>query len=161
MMKNNKVLWIVAVVVVAALAWFAVKNNNSTNLGGSPSPSASPSPTAKPVTSVKKSGSAATSPVAYSELVKQYEGKRIQFDMNCQAIPNSLTFKTGTNIMLDNRSGDARVITVGGTKYNLAGYGYQVVTLSSATTPKELVLGCGSAINVGKILLQANILNNL
>ena len=60
--------------------------------------------------------------------------------------------------MLDNRSGDARTITLAGTKYQLSGYGYALVTLSSQSLPKEMLLSCGSAVNVGKILLQAQIL---
>lgn len=97
-----------------------------------------------------------SSPAQYSAAVKQYEGKRIQFDMYCQAIPTSLVFKNGTSVMLDNRSGDARTIKIGNTSYYLAGYGWKIVTLSVASSqlPATLWINCGSAVNVSKILLQ-------
>ncbi len=106
-------------------------------------------------TTVKKISTATASPKTYTDLVKTYADRRIQFDINCQAIPGNVTFKNGTTIMLDNRSGDARTITLAGVKYQLAGYGYAIVTLRSTVLPKEMLLSCGSAINVGRILLQA------
>ncbi len=90
----------------------------------------------------------------YDQLVKDFSGRRIQFDITCQAIPNNVTYKNGTQVMFDNRSGDARWISVGGAEYYLSGYGYKVLTLSSKTLPKNLYLNCGSAVNVGQILLQ-------
>jgi len=56
--------------------------------------------------------------------------------------------------MFDNRSGDARYIKVGDQVYQLAGYGYKILTLTSPVLPKTLLLDCGSAVNVGQILLQ-------
>ena len=101
-----------------------------------------------------KTGGSATQTQTYTNIVKQYEGKRIQFDIGCQANPKQVTFKTGTKVMFDNRSGDARVITVGGVQYNFSGYGYKILTLSSPTLPKTILLSCGAAVNVGTILLQ-------
>jgi len=90
----------------------------------------------------------------YTKLVKEYEGYRIQFDASCQAIPKNVTYKNGAKILLDNRSGDARYVTVGGISYYLAGYGYKVITLNSKELPKTLLINCGAAVNVGQILLQ-------
>lgn len=90
----------------------------------------------------------------YDQILKEYDGRQIQFDERCQAIPNNLTYKNGTQVMFDNRSGDARWISVGGAEYYLSGYGYKILTLSSKTLPKTLYLNCGSAVNVGQILLQ-------
>jgi len=101
-----------------------------------------------------KTGSTATQTQTYTALVKQYEGRRIQFDMGCQAIPGQATFKNGTKVMFDNRSGDARIITIGGIQYNFAGYGYKILTLTSKTLPSNILLSCGAAVNVGQILLQ-------
>jgi hypothetical protein len=100
-----------------------------------------------------KSGTAKQT-VIYTDLVKKYEGRRIQFDINCQAIPNNITYKNGTEVMFDNRSGDARIITVGGVQHQLAGYGYKILTLTSSSLPKNLLISCGAAVNVGQILLQ-------
>lgn len=118
------------------------------------------SPTSSPAAKSSKSG-VSSSPAAplgsYSDLVKEYEGKRIQFDERCQAIPKNPTYKNGTSIMLDNRSGDARTVKVGDRTYNLQGYGYWITTLSSPSLPKELLIDCGAAMNVGTILLQAQL----
>lgn len=118
------------------------------SLSNQPSSSVTPTPTKKSISGT------ATSTQTYTKLVKEYEGKRIQFDINCQAIPSNVTYKNGTKVMFDNRSGDARTITVGGTAYYFAGYGYKILTLSSSILPKNLLLSCGSAVNVGQILLQ-------
>lgn len=130
---------------------YVVTNEESTN----PSPSSNISLTAK--TPAKKSAVATVLPgtTAYSDLVKQYEGKRIQFDDRCQAIPLMPTYKNGTSIMLDNRSSSPRVIKIGSVSYSLVGYGYRVVTLNSPSLPQELSVSCGSSNNVSKILLQA------
>ncbi len=90
----------------------------------------------------------------YNQLLKDFIGRRVQFDARCQAIPSDLTYKNGTQVMFDNRSGDARWISVGGAEYYLSGYGYKILTLSSKSLPKDLYINCGSAVNVGQILLQ-------
>lgn len=90
----------------------------------------------------------------YTKLVAQYEGRRIQFDINCQAIPSNASYRSGTQIMFDNRSGDARYITIGGVSHYLAGYGYKILTLTSSELPKTVLISCGAAVNVGQILLQ-------
>ena len=120
-------------------------------------PTASPTPTPTPAKTVTKkapvSGTAQQTQ-AYSEVVKQYTGRHIQFGINCQAIPPQTTFKNGTVVLFDNRSGDARTIKIGDVSYSFPGYGYKILTLSNSTLPKTLNLHCGSAVNVGSILLQ-------
>ncbi|MDP3953868.1 MAG: hypothetical protein Q8Q06_00435 [bacterium] len=159
--KINKYVWIGIAAVVVLVLYFTLKNTGNDSAMESPSPS--PSATATPAksssgSSVKKSGDAATSPKTYTELLTEYEGRRIQFDINCQAVPNNLTFKNGTSIMLDNRSGDARTIFIGPSQYALPGYGYKIITLSSSEIPKDLLISCEGAVNVGRIFLQAKIL---
>lgn len=162
----NKIwLTVVLVVVVVGTWWvysnktnlsdYVYMNQNQTNY--------SPSPVAG--TATKPVGKKSTVPAfvpastkSYSEFVKEYEGRRIQFDERCQVIPQNPTYKNGTSILLDNRSASVRTVMVGGMKYDLVAYGYRVVTLSSPSLPKELSLSCGSAGNVGVILLQAQIL---
>jgi len=158
----NKIWWVVLVVIVIG-AWWAYSNkvpslSSLPGLGGlnqsSPTPVAGT--TAK---SVAKKSTATPAPSGnYTALVKEYEGRRIQFDERCQVTPQSPTYKNGTSVMLDNRSASARAIMVGGTKYDLIAYGYRIVTLSSPSLPKEMAVSCGSSGNVGKILLQAQIL---
>ena len=144
-------------VAIAVVMTFLFLRGGGYEGGG---PLSSVSPTATPAKAKYKAPGVTKYPTplpsvsGYSEAVKQYEGRRIQFDQYCQANPVSSTYKNGTTIMLDNRSGDPRIVQVDGKSYNLAGYGYKLVSLSSTTLPQTYTLNCGSAVNVGKILLQ-------
>ena len=127
-------------------------------VGDFTSSTATPTPSSiakAPAKSGVKSSPAPLKP--YGDLVKEYEGRRIQFDQRCQAVPNGVTYKNGTNIMLDNRSNSPVTVKIGNASYSLPGYGYQIVNLFSPSLPNEITVSCGSAGNVGKILLQAQL----
>src|SRR3989344_2573050 len=127
-------------------------------MGDSAYPTSSPSSSPAAKAPAKKGVAASPAPARpYGDLVKEYEGRRIQFDQRCQVVPNNATYKNGSSVMLDNRSSNPVTVKVGTTSYSLMGYGYQVINLSSTSLPKELAVSCGSAGNVGKILLQANL----
>lgn len=155
-MKKNWIT-VAAVIVVAIIAvwWF--------QQGGSgqyawPGASASPSVSAAPARSVvvkPKPVASATPAMSYSQLVQQYGTNRIQIDQNCQIQPESVVFKTGTSILLDNRTNQSKQITMDGKTYNLGSYGYQVVTLSG--TPHNIGITCNNLPNAGTIQLEANI----
>lgn len=131
MVKRKKMLWyIIGLVVVLAVAAIIFRGK----LGWG--------------------GASIVVPANYDEALKQYGSRRIQFDMYCQAQPASSTYKDGTYLMLDNRSGDARIVTVNKIQYRLAGYGWKIITLKSKTLPATWLLDCGSAISVGTILIQ-------
>ena len=157
---TGKYLWILVGLVVVAVVYFTGGKWSGQDVGvESVSSSPSPGPVKGLVTKpVAKKSVTPTSTKSYTEFVKEYEGRRIQFDERCQVTPQNPTYKNGTSILLDNRSASAKTVTVGGTKYDLIAYGYRVVTLSSSSLPKELAVSCGSSGNVGKILLQAQIL---
>ena len=156
-MKKQWLLLTVVVLVVVLGYWLMGKDGKwAGDMGYSPTPTTSPSPAPSKAPSGGRSSPAAPAK-SYTELVKEYEGRRIQFDQYCQAVPNNITYKSGTSIMIDNRSGDARNIKVGNDVHTLAGYGYRIVALSGTPLPKEVLLSCGSAVNVGKILLQAQL----
>ncbi len=157
-MKNTYLWVLVAVVVVGAFFFFGRQGQGpSINLEGSPTESPSSSP--RPASNIQATPQFQESQIqTYSEYVAQYEGRRIQFDESCQARPAEVTFKNGTSIMLDNRSAQARNITVGSVTYSLPGYGYRIITLSSGVLPVNLSISCGASPNIGTILLQAVIL---
>lgn len=120
-----------------------------------PTVSLTPTPTvSKPAAKKVTTSGTAQQTQVYSEVVQQYVGRHIQFDANCQAIPTQTTFKNGTVVLFDNRSGDARTIKIGDTVYSFPGYGFKILTLSSYSLPKTLILNCGSAVNVGSVLIQ-------
>ncbi len=153
---------IIVVAVIGGGVWLL--NNDSVNplsYMTSPTPTSTPTPSPAKVTginSVKKTAMPVpTSALSYTQLVEQYGTNRIQFDQDCNATPKSAVFKNGTRILLDNRSNQARTISVSGSNYSLVAYGYRVVTLSSPSVPMTLNINCNTKFNVGTIQLQANI----
>jgi len=152
-MSSQKVWWIVAGVLTLSVVWMLMSRTDYSGLFGSPTPSASASAT--PGVGGTKTPTPAQ--LTYMQAVERYANTRIQFDQYCQGKPSSMSLKTGTSIMLDNRSGDARTIAVDGVKYQLAGYGFRIITLTSKTLPHTVKIDCGSARNVAQVLLQASI----
>lgn len=91
----------------------------------------------------------------YTNLVAQFEGKRIQFDDNCQMTPASVTYKNGTKLMLDNRAGETRVMLIDNNQFVFPAYGYKIITLRSGNLPYTVVINkCDESVNVGQILIQ-------
>ena len=152
---GNKYLWY-GVAVLAVIILIAALRGGAPNLGleGTPTPSASVSASPTPTPAVRVTTSPIPSGLTYEQAIAQYEGRRFQFDQYCQANPRTMSVKNGTSVMLDNRSGDARTFAVGGVFYSIAGYGWRIVTPTSKTLPATLYLDCGSARNVGTLLLQ-------
>ena len=158
---KNTTLWVVIIVAVVIVGWWFMKGDNLyVPLKGTTSPTASPRTTYQPGAGGVLPGGTpvALNPQNYSELVNQYEGRRIQFDERCQMTPNDATFKNGIVVMFDNRSPQAKTIRVGNQTYSLPAYGYRFLTMSSQNLPLSLQVGCDNVPNVGKILLQASIL---
>jgi hypothetical protein len=93
-------------------------------------------------------------PQSYSDAIKSHEGRRFQFDVRCQVSITKIVVKNGQSVMLDNRSGDPRTIVVGSTQYQLTGYGWRIVTMSSKTLPATVVVDCGAAQNVAQIVIE-------
>lgn len=92
--------------------------------------------------------------LSYTKAVAKYINTRIQFDASCQGSPKAVVFKNNTNVMFDNRSGDARWFSLDGHAYHLNGYGFVVLTLNSTKLPHPIVVDCGSAKNVMQITLE-------
>jgi len=160
-MKKNWIwLVILAVVVIGFVRYLNSKQTNqSLNLlfeeSNTPIPATN---TPTPKTAIKTPTSVPGA-ANYTQLITEYEGKRLQFDDQCKMTPVSPSFKNGTKIMLDNRSKSPRTITLNDQKYSLMGYGYQLVILSSKTLPQTINIDCDSQVNTGQILLQALISN--
>jgi hypothetical protein len=158
---KNKTIWIVVVVLLAIAGFYWSKSGGSlSNLAlhsASPSVSATPSASSTVKPSGAKTTAAPVSAKTYTQLAAEYVNRSVQFDASCQATPSSFVLKNNTSILLDNRANVARKITVDGKAYNLAAYGYQVITLSSPSLPHTVNISCGSSVNVSTILLQANI----
>jgi hypothetical protein len=158
--NNSKIVWILlGLVVVAIIIALAVKGNKKEE---TPVPEASATagenlPQEEEETqttgSTATTGSVAGS-LSYTQAVEKYKDRRIQFDENCQAYPNTVTYKDNTGIMLDNRSSKARTIKLG-TNYSIKAYGWRVITLPDTyRTAKTFLVDCDASQNVATILVQ-------
>src|SRR3989344_1960704 len=163
-MKKTYVWVIVAIVVILVIVALS-SGRSETPVQQSTSPTTTPLATesTSPSISVSRAPAAPTpkpagtgSSKTYSQLVDEYAGRHIQFDMYCQAKPSNVTYKNGVSLLFDNRSGDPRTITIGGVQYSFPGYGYRIITLSrpASQLPATLSLACGASVNVGSVLLQ-------
>ncbi|MGH2638474.1 MAG: hypothetical protein ACRDF4_04230 [Rhabdochlamydiaceae bacterium] len=107
--------------------------------------------------SASATGSVAVSgaKISYTQALNLYVGKRMQFDQNCVAIPNDVTYKRGTTIMFDNRADSSRLIKLDGTPYRISAYDYILVTLTTSfPLPHTIAVDCGSGENTANIYLQ-------
>jgi len=143
-MEKNKNLWIGvgALILVILLFYFFNKN-----------PVLAPEVVDNQVLdTTQKTNTVLPKPtISYDQALAKYA--RIQFDKNCQAIPNKVTFRNNTTIMLDNRTAVPLTIKIGGTYY-LKAYGFKIVTLSSNKLPEYLLVDCNNSQNVATVLLQ-------
>ncbi len=93
--------------------------------------------------------------LSYSDALKIYKDKRIQFGSNCVPVPYYVVFKVGTKIMLDNRYNQTRPVYLDDYKYTLAPYGFKIVTLTTtAKLPHTMRVDCGTGKNNGSIFLE-------
>lgn len=91
--------------------------------------------------------------ISYTNALAKYTNARIQLNTICQASPNNMTFKNGTNIMIDNRAPVDRVVKVGSI-FNIKAYSFKIIKLSSATLPVTWLVDCDKSQNVATILIQ-------
>lgn len=157
-LKSKKsMIWVLVliVVIIVALSFIAQSNKKTgddvNNYGELSKVDVEGTEDTTPVTTPVAVSTTAS--LTYQQALAKYKTNRIQFDPTCQAIPNNMTFKNGTTVMLDNRSAVARTINING-PVALKAYGFRIVTLSSTTLPKTILVDCGTGQNVATILLQ-------
>ena len=93
--------------------------------------------------------------LAYSDAVRLYANRRLQFDSNCIVTPYYVVFKKGTTIMLDNRYEKPRTVSLDGVVYKLPAYGFKLVTLTSTKKlPYTMKIDCGNGKNNAQIFLE-------
>jgi hypothetical protein len=92
--------------------------------------------------------------LSYAQALITYANERIQFDETCQALPNTVTYKDNTAIMLDNRSPQPRTIKIG-VDFTVKAYGFKIIILPNVyLTSKTLYVDCDASQNVATILVQ-------
>ncbi len=92
--------------------------------------------------------------VPYAQAVNLFAGRRVQITTNCQLLPAYMVLKNGTNIMIDNRTGEATNIWIDGKEYRLGAFNYKIVYLLKQPLPYTVRIDCGSGKNNGQIILQ-------
>ena len=146
MENKNLAIWVAIILVFIGGLWYWYKSSGSLS-------------NSQPVESVEgtsagvNAGAKGTS-LSYKDALIKYADKRIQFDQACQAVPNNVTYKDNTGIMLDNRSPQARTIKIG-TNYTVKGYGFKIVFLPDVyLKAKTILVNCDKSKNVATILVQ-------
>jgi len=91
--------------------------------------------------------------MTYAEALVRYKEFRLQFDTECRAVPNNVTYKSGTEIMIDNRSAANRKFVLGST-FTVAPYDFKIVKVASNVLPYTYLVDCGDRQNVATILVQ-------
>ncbi len=152
-MKNKNVVIgiVIVVLVIIGAVWYMQSNKvGSLSVDENTAPTEQVS-TSTDTTNTQNSGTT----LSYTDAVKLYGDRRIQFDNACQTIPRgTITFKNGTKVMVDNRANVARTFVFGPQTFTVKAYGYTVITLQSATLPVTLGIDCGKSINVVNVLIQ-------
>jgi hypothetical protein len=163
-MNNNKSMWIWTVVVVVVLGliiWGVSRrgdevqeavNNNDVVATSTASSTDNNNGTQTGVT-----GSGST--LSFTQAVKLYASSRIQFTSpqpvnSCQAFPGKVTYKNGTNVMLDNRTAKTLSLRFDNNTHVLPAYSFKVVKVSSATLPHTYTVDCNTNQNVATIEVQ-------
>ena len=158
MIKSTIVLVVLAIIATGLWAYYGQVGTSEPAVNSPiviPIASTPKATTTTPTTKSNQSNTGKTQAIlSYSKAINLYANSRIQFDAECHANPASLHIKNGSNIMLDNRSGSITRLTVDGTKYSLAGFGFQIIGLSHKTLPYTAAVDCGSGRNTAQILLQ-------
>ena len=112
-------------------------------------PAVKPAPSRTPATKE----TAPAPKISYAEALVKYKDFRLQFDTECRAVPNNVTYKNGTEIMIDNRSGANRKFVLG-SAFTVAPYDFKIVKVVSNVLPYTYLADCGDKQNVATILVQ-------
>ncbi len=155
---------IVGVLVVAAIIILALVMTNKKKdtddmivppiTDTSTVPDTTTPPTTKPTTGIdpeREGTSVGSGAGTYANLMLKYKGKMVQFNKECAVVTNKVTFKQGTDILLDNRDDTAAKIVIGSRTFNLPAYGYKVIDLP---TIGSFQLDCNKRLNVVTVSVQ-------
>lgn len=163
MEKERSTMWIsgvVLVVVIAGVLFMVLNKKDTTEIseGDTTTVVNNGTTTDEPKESVQdttgsKTGAPAVS-ISYANALVKYADRRIQLDKMCQAIPNVVTYKDNTGIMIDNRSAETRTVKIDQT-YTIKPYGFRIVVLPDIyLKSKTILVDCDGSQNVATILIQ-------
>lgn len=161
-LKDSKnVTWLIAgivavlVIVIIVLVVRSPKKEASEVVIETPSQDALVTPNKAPVYYTPAPTQVALAPKpSYDEAVRAYGDHRVQFGENCLATPARASFKSGSNIMLDNRSNETKVFVVGGVSYTVAARDFVGIQLPVVGESQDIMIDCGSMENVATLVVQ-------
>ncbi len=157
------------VIIIAIVTTVVIRSKHKAELNNQPVPvgqvtevpssgepaSSTPSAASSTPQAQKQPAQARPAPaLTYTQAVKAYQDRRIQFDNACTATPNYLVYKNPVNIMLDNRSNSTKKITVNGQTYQLAAYDFTTIIVNVKNLPQQVKVGCGQLSNAASILME-------
>ena len=155
-------MWVFGVLVVVALIAIGVHSRNVKNAAleqaGTTDDSvlnASEDVSEGSVDAPASTNTGTPATLSYASALVKYAKTRFQFDETCQASPTAETFKSGVNVMLDNRSANALSLHLGtiGT-FSVKPWGFKIVRLTGTPLPATILVDCNTSQNVASITLQ-------
>ena len=163
-LNRKQTYWVIGGLAILAILAIAIglkcqtsKQIKTANLNASAQPetpaAATTAATTTPPAAAKKAP-VKTPALPYEEAIKKSAGWRIQFDAACQPSITSMTLKTGSAIMLDNRSSAKQIITIGDKKYTVNSFNFLIVSVTASPLPQTLNIACNARYNVARINVQ-------
>ena len=90
----------------------------------------------------------------YHEALGLYTGRRIELASNCQTVPNVMTLKNNTKVMIDNKSDALKTLKIGKTATTVKARGFKIMNLSSSKLPAKFKVDCDASKAVASITLE-------
>ncbi len=146
-----------AYIVLAPNSSFSVEKEAQTNAPLETRPQTLPAEVPPPMVDSKKSVAKpkVLPPVlTYEQAMGKYGSNRIQLDPQCNAISSQMTVKNGTELMLDNRSSEERVVVFNLKNYKIPAYGFVVVKAQASSVPTVTFIDCDQQQNVATVSIQ-------
>lgn len=163
MEKERSTMWVsivILVVVIAGVLFMVFNKKDATEIseGDTTTVVNNGTTTDEPKESVQDTTGVTTgtpaASISYANALIKYADRRIQLDKTCQAIPNVVTYKDNTGIMIDNRSPQTRTVKIDQT-YTIKPYGFRIVVLPDIyLKSKTILVDCDGSQNVATILVQ-------
>ena len=89
----------------------------------------------------------------YHEALGLYMGRRIEITDECQVVPNFMTLRNNTKVMIDNQSKSLKTIKIDKTM-TVKEQGFKIINLSSSKLPAKLAMSCDALHSVATIIIE-------
>lgn len=151
-MARLRTIILILVVATAVFFWY-MKNSWSNILSGMPgfstttnwsgSTATDQNAPASKLPALKADTGGSHPGLSYSQAVRLYVDRHMQFGTDCSASPDSLFIQSGATVMFDNLSTTGRYIGLDGVRYYLRARDFRILELSSPRLPNKVEISCG------------------